>query len=219
MSKVLYTPIDINFEMPAEADILDWFETHKLTDTTYSEYVNNRHIYCAVAIRGKPKDWYKFDMWWTHWFENRNIVEGAELYFHPGFEERFPGLVSLIKQQPFEQIGGVAIIQQIGPIPVHRDTFDHHMPVEPRRYMTYLSDPKYNTFFLTNKDTGEKRFPTIDDQYRCFAFNNDDIFHGADWHGRPKLLLTTTGIIDHRKHEELLNRSIEKFKDKVIYEF
>lgn len=216
---VLYTPIDIEFDLPAADDIQDWFDQYKMTDTTYSEYVNNRHVYCSIATRGEPPSWYTFEQWWHCWYNNREYVEGAELVYHPGFKERFPGLVQLIEQQPFKQIGGVAIIQQIGPIPVHQDTFDHHNPTQPSRYLTYLTDPQYNTFYLVNEVTGEKRFPQIDNQYRCFAFNNNNIQHGAEWHGRNKLLMTTAGILDNRQHAALISRSVEKFADKVIYEF
>ncbi len=212
---LLYTPVDIEFEMPSEEAIQAWFDEFKMTDTTYSELVNGRHVWCTVATRGQPRDWYHFDCFREHWGNNRYYIEGAELVFHPVFEERFPGLVSLIKQQPFKQIGGVAIIQQIGTVPDHNDTEDFYHPTEPRRYLTYLTDPSYNTFYIL--DGEEKRFPQIDNKYRCFAFNNSNVQHGADWHGRPKLLLTTAGVIDNEKHEALIKRSVEKFKDKVMY--
>jgi hypothetical protein len=215
MSTILYTPIDIDYTPPAEADIVDWFEEFKMTDTTYNEYVKNRHVWATVAVRGKPKDWYNFDCFSNHWGANRRYVEGEETYFHPGFAERFPSLYNLITSLPFKQIGGVVMLKQLGPVPEHKDTADLYNPPEPAKYRVYLTDPKHNTFYL--RHNGEKIFPNFDDQSRCFAFDNSAAEHGADPTNRTKILLSMTGVLDVEKHQELIARSVEKFKDKVIY--
>jgi hypothetical protein len=48
------------------------------------------------------------------------------------------------------------------------------------------------------------------------VFNNTDIEHAADPTNRTKILLSTVGIMNKEKHEALLQRSIDKFADKVI---
>lgn len=213
---LIYTPVDIEYVHPNEQDIIDWFNENQMTDLTYNEYVKGRHIWATVACRGQPRDWGHFDCFTDHWGNNREYIEGAELVWRPGFKERFPELVKLIEAQPFKQIGGVAMIKQIGPVELHNDTPDLYNPTEPRRYLTYLTNPEYNTFHLTDGVT--KFIPSIDDKYRCFAFNNTALQHGADWPTKgTKILLTTAGVVDNEKHEELIARSVEKFKEKVIY--
>ena len=214
--KLIYTPIDIEYTHPNEDDIIAWFEENKMTDTTYSEYVNGRHVWATVATRGAPKDWSQFTSFSEHWGAKREYIEGAELVWRPRFAEKFPELVKLILSQPFKQIGGVAMIKQIGPVAMHNDTYDIYQPTEPRRYLTYLTDPTHNSFHLS--DGVNKYIPSIDINYRCFAFNNTDLQHGADWPTTgTKILLTTAGVIDEEQHSRLIDRSVEKFKDKVLY--
>jgi hypothetical protein len=44
------------------------------------------------------------------------------------------------------------------------------------------------------------------------------VFHGADYNStRIRIILDTAGILDTAKHKELIDRSVEKFKDFVIY--
>jgi len=210
---VIYTPIDIEFEMPEEEDIIDWFRDHKITDSDYWEYKEGRHTWCYVALRKEPTSWRTYDAW-LDWANSREPIDDFGVFFHPTFEERFPGLAYAVRQLPFSQIGTSGFIMQMGAIPPHNDTFDPSLPTEPRRYIIYATDPKYNTFYLEHN--GKKYYPEIDKKYRCFAFNNDDIVHGADNTNRTKILLSTVGVIDHNKHNELLDRSIKKFKDKVI---
>ena len=208
---VLYTPIDIEFDMPAEQDVIDWFNKNKITDTDYWEYKEGRHEWCYVALREPPTDWHTYEAW-TKWASNRNPIDNFGLFFHPGFEEAFPGLAKCVRELPFSQIGTSGFIMQIGTIPPHKDT--PYAVTEPCRYIIYVTDPTYNTFYI--EDSGQKIFPQIDSKYRCFAFNNSAVLHGAEPTTRTKILLSTVGILDAVKHEALLERSILKFKDKVI---
>lgn len=209
---VIYTPIDIEFDIPNEQDVIDWFHANKITDNDYWEYKEGRHEWCYVALREEPKDWRSYRAW-LDWADKREPIENPGIFFHPGFEERFPGLAKCVRELPFDQIGTSGFIMQIGTIPPHKDAF--YEIQEPRRYIIYVTDPAYNTFHFVHN--GEKIWPQIDTKYRCFAFNNSDVEHAADPTDRTKILLSTVGIMNKEKHEELLNRSIKKFADKVIH--
>lgn len=210
---ILYTPIDIEFEMPNEQELIDWFHDHKIQETDYWEYKQGRHTWCYVALREEPDSWYTYDAWLS-WSKERQPIEHPKLIFHPGFEDKFPGLAKCIKELPFDQVGTSGFIMQMGEIPPHQDSITEWDPDEPRRYIIYVTDPKYNTFYL--KHNGKKYYPEIDEKYRCFAFNNNDIEHGADKTDRTKILLSTVGIINEEAHKILIKRSIEKFSNKVI---
>ena len=213
MKHLAYLPIDIDVQWPDEDVLLQWFEDHKLLDDDYWELTSNRHAWAMTSTCKEPKDWRRFDkeMW-----ENRRtdgVNEGV--FFHPGFEETFPSLANCIRQLPFKQLTVSGMLYQLGPIPNHQDAHDPHNPLEPRRYTIYLTDPKHNTFYFSKEENGEKYYPTM--QSPCFAFNNNDVWHGATETHRPKIILTTAGIIDNEKHAALINRSLEKYKAEALY--
>lgn len=211
---LIYTPIDIPCKIPDEKKILEWFHNHCLIGDDYWEYKSGRHQWAMVSTSKEPVDWRKYDpnMW-----ENRRVEQETkpEIHIHPGFEDEFPELANVIRNLPFKQLSVTGMLYQIGEIPLHNDTFDPHEPLEPRRYTIYLTNPDYNTFYFNVN--GEKVFPKINNDYCCFAFNNNDVKHGAVKMDREKIILTAAGIIDNERHEQLLKQSIEKFKEYLIY--
>lgn len=210
-----YLPIDIPMPVLDEQKILDWFENHKLLDTDYWEYQQGRHTWAMVSTCKEPKDWRRYDP--TMW-ENRRIEgENRGVLFHPSFEKTFPELANCIRQLPFKQLTVSGMLYQMNEIPAHKDTFDPHCPTEPRRYTIYLTNPEYNTFYVSKTEDSERVLVKIDPKYSCFVFNNTDVWHGALKNNRPKIILTTAGIIDNEKHNELLARSLKKFKDQALY--
>ena len=210
-----YLPIDIPMPVLDEEKLLSWFENHKLLDTDYWEYQQGRHTWAMISACKEPTDWRRYDsaMW-----ENRRVEgENRGVLFHPGFEETFPEIASCIRQLPFRQLTVSGMLYQMNEIPAHKDTVDPHHPTEPRRYTIYLTNPNYNTFYISKTENSEKVLVTIDPAYSCFVFNNTDVWHGALKNNRPKIILTTAGIIDNEKHEALLARSLEKFKNQAVY--
>lgn len=212
---IAYTPIDIAIDIPSEQEIIDWFEQHKVADTDYWEYQSNRHTWAIVACMKDLDNWRQIDF--RLWNNRRDTLPDPGLFFHPSFEETFPSIASAIRQLPFKQLTYAGMILQMGEIGAHQDTSDHNNPSEPRRYNIYLTDPAHNTFYLCKDQDSEKVKPQFDNVYRCFAFNNSECWHGAETTNRPKIMIATTGIIDDEAHKELVARSIDKFKDKVLY--
>lgn len=211
---LVYLPIDIPCQVPHEEKILDWFHSHCLLDTDYWEYTSGRHKWCMVSTSKEPKNWRRYDkeMW-----DNRRVEQDTkpEVLLHPGFETEFPQLANVLKQLPFKQLTVSGMLYQLGDIPLHSDTHDPHEPTEPRRYTIYLTNPEYNTFYFERD--GVKHFPKINKDYCCFVFNNRDIQHGALMGNREKMILTIAGILDNEKHDILLERSLNKFKDEALY--
>jgi len=211
---ILFTPIDIDFEMPGEQELIDWYNSHVILDTDYWEYTENRHQWCLVASRQNLSNWRSFDGWKT-WTQNRELIHSNNLFFHDDFEQKFPSLANAIRQLPFKEIGAAGFIKQMGSeIRPHNDTDNDYDFIEPRRYVFFVSKIEENTFYLM--PNGTKVYPNIHPKYRLSAFNNSACPHGADAPRGWKMLLSITGILDKEKHEALLQRSIEKFVDKVI---
>lgn len=214
MKKLIYLPIDIDVEWPDEATLVDWFHQHKLLDTDYWEYESNRHTWAMTSTCKTPKDWRRYDN--TMWENRREEGVNEGVLLHPGLEEAFPSIANCIKQLPFKQLTVSGMLYQMGEIPPHKDAPDKHNPTEPRRYTIYLTDPNHNTFYFSDNESGENKiYPKLVSP--CFAFNNEDAWHGAIATNRPKIILTTAGIIDNEKHEALLKRSLEKYKDYALY--
>lgn len=212
---ILYTPIDIEFDMPGEAELINWHANNNILDHDYKKYVGYWHDYAAVAIRNGTDSWRSSEMLFG-WINKREIIKDAKLVFNPDFASKFPGLVDLINKLPFEQIGAVAMMKQLNIIGPHKDSGPTNEADEPRRYLVYLTNPKESTFYLTDGVT--KVFPTIDEQYRCFAFDNTLYDHGADIPTNDKIILLIAGFLDPAKHTALVERSVSKFTDKVVYE-
>jgi len=211
---VLFTPIDIEFELPSEQELIDWYNSHKMLDTDYWEYTENRHQWCLVASRENHTNWREF-IAWQKWTTNRNLIGSTELFFHDDFELKFPSLANAIRQLPFKEIGATGFIRQMGAeIEPHMDTDNVYGFEEPRRYVFFVSKIEDNTFFMYPNNN--KVYPIIHPKYRLSAFNNTACEHGADSPRGWKMLLSTTGILDKEKHEALIKRSIEKFSDYVI---
>jgi hypothetical protein len=210
---ILYTPVDINCPAPDLNRFEEWFNDNCILDSEYKKHVGYWHEYAAVTLRINPTCWRSSDILFD-WIDQRHVVSNTNLYFNPTFEILFPNLVSCIKQLPFKQIGAIAAMKQTGEIGHHSDKGCLRDGIEPRRYSIYLTDTQYNTFYLYNDN--KKIYPKFDDNYRCFAFNNFETTHGADSPFGLKIILLVSGILDEKKHTQLIERSIKKFSDKAI---
>jgi hypothetical protein len=210
---ILYTPLDIKCPAPNIDKFENWFNDNIILDNEYKKHVGEWHDYAAVAARVDTVNWRSSNIIFD-WINNRHVIPGAQLYFNPTFKNAFPELVTCITQLPFKQIGAVAAMKQIGEIGAHSDKGCLLEGAEPRRYSVYLTNPTYNTFYLYANN--KKIYPVFDDEYRCFAFNNFDTTHGADSPTGLKIIFLISGMLDEKKHEELINKSIKKFSDKAI---
>jgi hypothetical protein len=213
--KLAYLPIDIPTPIVDEKKILDWFENHKLLDTDYWEYQQGRHAWAMTSTCTPPKHWRRYDS--EMWQNRRQIGDNQGVLFHPGFEDAFPEIANCIKQLPFKQLTVSGMLFQLGEIPPHQDETDIWNPTEPRRYSIYLTSSEHNTFYVSKTPDSEKIFVNINPEYSCFVFNNTDCWHGAIKNDRPKIILTTAGILDNDKHNLLLEKSLKKFKNEAIY--
>jgi len=213
--ELVYLPIDIDVGDIDERKVLKWFHSHKLLDTDYWEYTENRHTWAMVSCCRDPGNWRRYP---KDIYDNRRAEgENLGILFHPGFEEEFPQLAQCIRSLPFKQLTLTGMLYQMGEIPLHQDALDPHHPTEPRRYSIYLTNPEYNTFYFSKTENSKKKvYPKIL-EHRCFAFNNRDCFHGASLTQREKIIITAAGIIDNQRHEELLSKSLNKFKEHALY--
>lgn len=211
---ILYTPVDVKFELPLLSDLSKWIDDNKTCDKNHWTHSKEQHDWAFIASRYNITNWKSFDTF-NMWQANREFDETLPHHqLHPSITEIFPGLSELLLQLPFKQIGMAGFLRQLKEIPLHYDTHDATLPLEPRRFLIYMSEPSTNTFYLHKNKVN---YPIkIHDEYRVFAFNSTEAMHGAHVPQDEKILLSVVGILDHSKHEELIKQSLITFKHSVV---
>lgn len=205
---IAYTPIDISIKIPNE-DVLKryFFDNHiiNLKETTgYSS------LLCALVSRNPVNDWRDAGQIFAD-------HTGKELYYAPGVKEIFPDLVDFVHSLPYKELIGVVLNLHKEYLPPHQDEYINEDIVGPERYNVLLtSHYGQDSFFICKEKDSEKLYPKILKEYPVYAFSNNKVFHGADTVLDDRIILICAGILDKEKHQDLISRSVEKFKDYVI---
>ncbi len=215
--KLLYTQIDVPIVLPDPEDMKDFHFTHGVVNKDYEDIIQNRHDYTVACSRYNIDDWRILPT--NQYMDKKGWKEGSDDYklnWNPDFAKRFPTLVDAILAAPFKEIAFAGWMRQINPYILHRDSYDHQQPTEPRRYNILLTEPEHNTFYMEDGKGGEVR-PNSSKEYPMFAFNNVDVMHGTKPITKFKLMMGIVGIVDEERHLKLLERSLEKFPEKAIW--
>lgn len=220
MRKILFTPLDIPVPILNEQEIYEWAEENTFIQTNYKQYELGWFTHSPVACCIKPDDWRDVRELYKVENELKNRQVGSlQTHFNPSFAELFPSLVEVIKALPFKELTGASVKIQRGPSFPHKDdlhTVEEEGLEEPKRITMSLTNVAYSTLYLQQGDV--KLYPKIPEGYPCYAFNNRDVLHAADYDpNRIRIILDTAGMLDVDKHNELIQRSVEKFKSYVIY--
>ena len=139
---------------------------------------------------------------------------------------RCPNLIKYIETYlPFKKLKYIAAISSRGEVPMH---FDHKENIsEEERQFYKQSDPCYyrilldgtindDTFYVYTKTLG-KKYCKLPDNSPGWAMGSYSCAHGNDESlSGQKLLLYVMGDIDIEKHQELIGRSYDKFKEYAI---
>jgi len=210
---IVYTPIDIPLRVPDHALLVDYIENNYITNlqSTYG-YTS---LLAGIASRTPVDDWRNAN----HVFSDSSYeqTDNPVLYFPPRVISLFPELIKLLYKLPYKQVLGAALSLHTKYLAPHDDDTDTNNPSSPERYNILLS-PHYgqDSFFICKEVDGPRDYPTILKDYPIYAFNNKDIYHGADPVLDHRVIMICSGIIDEEKHRALIARSVEKFKDYVI---
>ena len=214
---LLYLPLDLDFDIPSPSKVIDWFDRNKIDDPEFWVFKEGRHEWALTATNHEPERWDRIKPY-TDWLDQQHQPRGnSELTFNPSFVEEFPELVQAIRQLPFIEIGAAGMLKQLKTIDPHTDTPDPTNPLEPRRYMFYLTEPDNNTFYV-QKSSGEQVSIVLPPDGRAFVFNNNDALHGASKPNGVKILMSVVGILDHAAHDDMIERSINRYGDYAVWE-
>ena len=218
---ILFTPLDIPISLPNEQEIYDWAEANTFRQNEYKQYELGWFTHSPVACCILPDDWRDVkELYKVEDHLKNQVVGNTNTFFHPEFAKLFPQLVEAIKALPFKELTGASVKIQRGPSFPHQDdlhTIEGDGLSEPKRITMSLTNVDHSMLYL--EKNGQKYYPKIPAGYPCYAFNNADVMHAADYDPtRIRIILDTAGMLDVEKHQELIKRSISKFKDYVIYD-
>jgi len=205
---IAFTPIDLPCKIPDRRKLTDYVLDNAITNLDYTSTL------CMVASRNPINDWTDAREVFPEADKNYDLREDHQVYYAPGFKEQFPELVDVLKLLPYKQLIGAALNLHTDVLPHHRDEVDITGPMSPERYNVLLT-PHYNkrSFFISKEKNGEKVYPLIPENAPVYAFNNKDIWHGADIILDQRIILVCAGIIDNEQHEFLINKSVKKFEE------
>jgi hypothetical protein len=210
---IVYTPVDIPLCVPDHALLVDYIKDNYMTNL--QDTYGYTSLLAAIASRTPVNNWRDAnDVFSNNSYEQ---ISDPVLYFPPTVTSIFSELIKLLYELPYKQILGAALSLHTNYLAPHDDDADPSFPSSPERYNVLLS-PHYDqdSFFICKEVDGPRNYPTILKDYPVYAFNNKDIYHGADQVLDQRVIMICSGIIDEKRHQELISRSVEKFKEYVI---
>lgn len=210
---IVYTPIDLPCPVPNHDLLVDYIERNHMTNLT--DTYGYTSLLTGIVARHSVDNWRDAnDVFADNGYE---LAPAQNLFFAPGVTTLFPELFQTLFSLPYKQIIGAALSMHTSYLAPHDDDMDTNYPTSPERYNILLS-PHYeqDSFFICKEVDGPRDYPTILKDYPIYAFNNKDIYHGADTVLDRRVIMICSGIIDEEKHQALISRSVEKFKDYVI---
>jgi len=208
---IVYTPLDIKFTLPNYFDVLTYVNDNYVIGL--EEHTGYTSWQCPIATPFPVLDWRKADQI----YPPVELSEFKQLNFVPGILEKFPELQSIIDSLPYKTLYGVGFNLHLTTLPAHRDVLVDPIPPNLER-INILISPHYgeDSFFLQSTLESTPIYPVILEEYPAYAFNDTVMYHGADPVLDNRIIMVFVGILDKEKHQELITRSVKKFKDYII---
>lgn len=225
-SNLSYVPLDI-----PRIDF-DFNELNSLVQTYGKTHQPYPELWHAFAVCGRMTNF--DDPWDCDNCWNNRYDRDPNVRFNPHIPQHMVTLFKkILDALPYEQYTFAQILSQKKNIPPHQDgLYDVTKPVrdavyggavdfngepEPAGLKVMLSHRNAKSFYVMKTPGSPRQFIELPDDTNSFAINERKFWHGARYLGEPKYILSTFGIIDRKKHEDLVNRSLEKYSDYAIH--
>ena len=101
------------------------------------------------------------------------------------------------------------VLNQKSVIVAHKDTPIVKKQVEPNGFKILMNDKLEKSFFVKIK--AKRHFIDLPETTNCFTINEHEILHGAMMPKSDKYIVSCFGNIDEKRHQELIDRSLEKY--------
>ena len=119
-----------------------------------------------------------------------------------------PELKEILEYYPGE-VTHAQVLNQKSVIVAHKDTPIVEKQVEPNGFKILMNDKLEKSFFVKIK--AKRHFIDLPETTNCFTINEHEILHGAMMPKSDKYIVSCFGIIDEKRHQELIDRSLEKY--------
>ncbi|MEY4332448.1 MAG: hypothetical protein RLZZ196_1186 [Bacteroidota bacterium] len=223
---IAFLPIDIETNLPDEQRIIDYCNNQKFLHKGISPYWDT----VPVLGRLENEEWYNIDLL-LDVIKTKTVYTGKKAKYLNNFDKEFPELVDIIEQLPFKEISYAVLFKQTSEVKPHMDRakdeiFDttlireggdvRALDLEPKRYNILLTKHSYKSFYVSETIDSQLIYPVIPKNRACFAFSNDEHYHGANFVGENKIMLFLSGSLDKEKHIKLISKSLSKYSSEVI---
>jgi len=138
-----------------------------------------------------------------------------------------PDLCDFIDQLPFKTMRQCAFVQPPDITPPHYDEpiymTPHLRESAPSQYRirwSNVTDTDNEVFYMSKDSGATKIYPVLPEDTNTFVYDGSVWEHGSScgYKMSERALIVMSGIIDVEKHHELLEKSINKYKDYVLYD-
>ena len=196
---LMYTPIDLP-EMKVDRDeFIKWHESKRKRNQDNIAYSTKDFIAPWLVSFAFHKDY-----GWCNRF----------LKVIPNFQD------ILYNHLPYNDVVYVNFLEQKIPCQLHQDVGSRpDKEDEPGSYKAFMVYDKPLMYFQEKRDVEDKIYINHPNHLtKWFAINNYDALHAADLPKSPdrKIIMTILGKLNKEKHQEILTRSLEKYKDYTI---
>ena len=210
-------------------------DTPKIEFDNHDEFLDIWNHQSHDVLRVKPdiaEPWTKEKHPWkdkSSW--NVSQFNGLHLYQHPLIPleiNSFAGKLYTGKIPMFERI-----LDQVNTYyPIHTllslFIWESKMPISPHRdkgvywkcptdFRSMLFDENTEPTLYVGDDNSEPVFVDLPADTNTFCWSNGKSFHGSTYHGKRKFILCASMIQHSKKTDDLLERSITKYKDRLNY--
>lgn len=133
------------------------------------------------------------------------------------YKNIFPKWYATLMALPFRLIR-MQMLSNYNAISAHRDStyYTDHLPYACDLRTMIVDENTEPTFWVSHskRDRLEKFYIKMPSDTNTFVYNNPKLFHGADYHGKKKIIVTYIfEKLDEKKWHELLLSSYEKYKE------
>ena len=186
-------------------------------------------LWCPIALPKFPVDNFLREVEplvvpQTKWSDAWDAADISHEFLQT-LRENYSELNSWFNLLPCKSILKLKLNVQIGPVVVHLDidrnkwleeieTFNKWVSLEPAGYRVLIGGARANTFFamLDNK----KVYPIMPEDTDTYVFHSSSLSHGVEDDPGRKLVYMNLEI-DERKHQKLLEDSLNKYRDYAIF--
>jgi hypothetical protein len=169
----------------------------------------------------KDSSWHVPSFRGLHLYENKVVSPiSQDSFCGKLYEGNDPQLKRILEQVfdyfPIHTMFSVFIWQSTREIKPHRDRgFFWKCPTE---FRAMLHDENTEpTLYVADIENRDIHYVDCPEETNSFCWSNGTQIHGSDYYGKKKWILCIAGAQHSTKSDELFERSIEKYRDKLNY--